>query len=321
MRYPILSQFSLLKDMSDVTRSCPILYHYSMSPFSEKMRLAMGAFDATWRSVDVPAFPPRPDISRFIGGYRRIPVVQIGAQFFCDTRLAYQALFESQIELNSLIADDEELWLWAEAEVFFAVLSAQKPVVAAHFLFRELGVKGLVRFMQDRMRMMREATVTMLSATDASALLERYVKVLSERLETLSFLSGEAPGHLDFSCYHPLWMAKRVNRSYLHQWPASVCGWMSKMEQLGHGVSEPASLPDIEMAIRNDNVDASLWTLPRGWRPEEPVKVAPLDYGLDASSGKLLSMCDERIVIRRETASGHPVYVHFPRAGFSVARI
>ena len=52
----------------------------------------------------------------------------------------------------------------------------------------------------------------------------------------------------------------------------------------------------------------------------ELVTVAPLDYGLDASSGALLSMCDERIVIRRETASGHPVYVHFPRAGFSVAR-
>ena len=305
--------------MNDATSTLPILYHYPMSPFSEKLRLAMGAFDTPWRSVTVPAFPPRPDISQFIGGYRRIPVVQIGAQFFCDTWLAYRALFESQTEPAPLIADGEALRQWAEADVFFAVLGAQKPTVAARFLFRELGVKGLIRFMQDRMRMMREATVTLLSATDASALLKRYVKVLSEHLETAAFLSGSAPSHLDFACYHPLWMAARVSPSDLHQWPASVRGWMSRMEQLGHGRSEPASIIDIEEAIRDDNVDASRWSLPRDWRSGELVTVAPLDYGLDASSGALLSMCDERIVIRRETASAHPVYVHFPRVGFSVA--
>ena len=306
--------------MSDAARTLPILYHYSMSPFSEKLRLAMGAFDTQWRSVTVPAFPPRPDINQFIGGYRRIPVVQIGAQFFCDTRLGYQALFESQTEPAPLDAHGEALWQWAEADVFFAVLSAQKPTVAARFLFHELGVKGLMRFMQDRIRMMREATVTLLSATDASALLKRYVKVLSEHLETTPFLSGVAPGHLDFACYHPLWMAARVSPSDLRQWPANVRGWMGRMEQLGHGLFEPASIVDIEEAIRDDNVDAACWSLPSGWRSGEPVTIAPLDYGLDASSGALLSMCDQRIVIRRKTASGDPVYVHFPREGFFVAR-
>ena len=89
-----------------------------MSPFSEKLRLAMGAFDTQWRSVTVPAFPPRPDINQFIGGYRRIPVLQIGAQFFCDTRLGYRALFERQTEPAPLDVDGEALRQWAEADVF-----------------------------------------------------------------------------------------------------------------------------------------------------------------------------------------------------------
>ena len=300
------------------SKSFPILYHYPMSPFSEKIRVAMGAFDLEWRSVTVPAFPPRPDVSRFIGGYRRIPVVQTGAQFFCDTRLAYQALFGCE---TMLVTDDEDLRLWAETDVLFAALSAQKRIAAARFLARELGVMGLLHFIRDRRRMMREATVNVLSAVDASVLLGRYFEVLSERLGTQSFISGQAPGYLDFCCYHPLWMAERVSSTVSQQWPASVWTWMKKMKKFGHGMSEPASVFDIERTIHEDEVDATLWSVPSGWRSGERVMVAPLDYGLEASSGDLVSMCDERIIIRRQAASGHPIYVHFPVTGFSIVRV
>ena len=45
--------------MTSASNSIPILYHYPMSPFSEKIRATMGVLDAQWRSVTVPAFPPR----------------------------------------------------------------------------------------------------------------------------------------------------------------------------------------------------------------------------------------------------------------------
>lgn len=316
----MLSLLPVLNGMSDVSKSCPILYHYPMSPFSEKIRVAMGAFDTEWRSVNVPAFPPRLDVSQFIGGYRRIPVLQIGAQFFCDTSLAYKALFESETESTGLISDDEDLRQWAETDVFFAVLSGQNPISAARFLTRELGVMGFLHFTRDRIRMMQEATVTVLSAGDALAVLGQYVEVLSERLGMHTFISGEAPGYLDFSCYHPLWMAERVKPSGSRQWPASVCRWMNRMRKLGHGMCEPVSIIEIETTICEDDVDATTWSVPNGWRSGDRVMVAPLDYGSDASSGRLVSMCDERIVIRRQAASGHPIYVHFPCAGFSVMR-
>ncbi|MBR9794520.1 MAG: glutathione S-transferase family protein, partial [Gammaproteobacteria bacterium] len=63
-----------------------------MSPYSEKLRAAMGFSGISWQSVVVPEQPPRALLDGLIGGYRRIPVLQMGAQFYCDTRLAFEAL-------------------------------------------------------------------------------------------------------------------------------------------------------------------------------------------------------------------------------------
>lgn len=307
-------------NVGDSIGCAPILYHYPMSPFSEKLRVAMGASGVLWRSVDVPAFPPRTDLSRFIGGYRRIPVLQIGAHFFCDTRLAYQALFGGKTDPTALAPVDEDLRRWAETEVFFAVLSSQRPMAVVRFLTRELGVKGLLRFMRDRMRMMREASVTVPSRTEAGAVLTRYIAVLSERLVTESFLSGTTPGYLDFCCYHPLWMAERVQRGLRMSWSRDVQGWLKRMEALPHGPSVSATESDVEAAIVAGEIDCTGWSVPSSWTVGESVIVAPLDYGLDASSGELAAMSDERIVLRRKTSSGSLVYAHFPQVGFSATR-
>ena len=64
-----------------------ILHHYPMSPFSEKIRLMFGYADMEWLSVISPESPPRPIVEPLVGGYRRIPVAQSGADIFCDSRL------------------------------------------------------------------------------------------------------------------------------------------------------------------------------------------------------------------------------------------
>ncbi len=60
--------------MSDI-----ILYHYALSPFSEKIRAMLGYTGMSWESVTVREMPPRPQLDQLAGGYRRIPVAQIGA--------------------------------------------------------------------------------------------------------------------------------------------------------------------------------------------------------------------------------------------------
>ena len=69
-----------------------ILHHYDLSPFSEKIRLALGYKGLPWKSVKVEAVPPRPLMDVLTGGYRRVPVLQIGADVYCDTEVIFRAI-------------------------------------------------------------------------------------------------------------------------------------------------------------------------------------------------------------------------------------
>src|SRR6185369_1531695 len=63
-----------------------ILHHYDISPYAEKVRLIMGLKRLAWRSVQIPVVMPKPDLTALTGGYRLTPVLQIGADIYCDTR-------------------------------------------------------------------------------------------------------------------------------------------------------------------------------------------------------------------------------------------
>ena len=64
-----------------------ILHHYPTSPFAEKIRLIFGYKKLAWHSVIIPRIMPKPDLTALTGGYRRTPVMQIGADIYCDTAL------------------------------------------------------------------------------------------------------------------------------------------------------------------------------------------------------------------------------------------
>src|ERR1700739_1338608 len=64
-----------------------ILHHYDNSPFSEKVRLLFGLRGLAWRSVIQPVIMPKPGLTPLTGGYRRIPVLQAGADVYCDTQV------------------------------------------------------------------------------------------------------------------------------------------------------------------------------------------------------------------------------------------
>ena len=69
-----------------------ILHHYPQSPFAEKARLMLGFKGLAWQSVMIPAAMPKPDLTALTGGYRRTPVMQVGADIYCDTALIARLL-------------------------------------------------------------------------------------------------------------------------------------------------------------------------------------------------------------------------------------
>ncbi|KAF9910512.1 hypothetical protein EC991_006329 [Linnemannia zychae] len=69
-----------------------ILHHYSGSPYAEKVVAALRIKGLPWCSVTTSPMPPRPLLEPLTNGYRRIPVMQIGNQIYCDTALILKEL-------------------------------------------------------------------------------------------------------------------------------------------------------------------------------------------------------------------------------------
>src|SRR5260221_8159278 len=69
-----------------------ILHHFDESPFSEKIRIVFGLKGIAWTSVRISRIMPRPDLMPLTGGYRRTPVMQIGADIYCDTQCIIREL-------------------------------------------------------------------------------------------------------------------------------------------------------------------------------------------------------------------------------------
>ena len=64
-----------------------LLHQYDTSPFSEKIRKIFAHKRLAWGAVEQPSIMPKPELVPLTGGYRRIPVLQIGADVYCDTQL------------------------------------------------------------------------------------------------------------------------------------------------------------------------------------------------------------------------------------------
>lgn len=298
----------------------PALFHYPTSPYSEKLRLAMGMTGASWASIEVAPQPPREALHQLLGGYRRIPVLQMGAHFYCDTRLAFESLYAEDPGCTDLTADDETLRDSAEREIFFAVFSVVSPVRVARFLYRRFGVAGVWRFVRDRTRMMRDSKVRVLPPERAREVVQEFIAGLALSLSSRRYLSGVAPGYLDLCCYHPLWMASQIDVGLLSSWPPSVLQWMERINSLGHGERLVGAWERVFFDISQDQ-EVFSGTVTEPYHVGEFVGVAPSDYARDETCGGLVHIDQRRVVIARTLQSGDVVYLHFPRSGLDLRRL
>src|SRR5580704_17025422 len=110
-----------------------ILHHYETSPYAEKVRLGLGLKGLAWASVEIPVIMPKPDLTALTGGYRKTPVLQIGADLYCDSQLIVREL-ERRHPSPSFYpvgrrAADALAW-WAEKTMFSPAVSivfAKRP--------------------------------------------------------------------------------------------------------------------------------------------------------------------------------------------------
>src|ERR1043166_1105700 len=270
-----------------------ILHHYPSSPFSEKVRTAFGIKRRGWRAVEQPIIMPNAELLPLTGGYRKIPVLQLGADIYCDTQIILREL-ERRFPEPTIFPMKNKL---AYGLAFWSDRLFFMPSVAV--VFGEIGHLVPEEFKKDRAAMSGSSFST--EAMQAAAPFARdqwraHADFVAETLaDGREFLGGAKPGAADIHAYMNFWWLK-----------AAVPKVAAAMLE---------EFPRIESWRAGDAVD------PRGLKPGDRVTVAADDYGRDPVAGEILFSDAHEIAILRNDPQVGDIAVHFPRAGFTVTKV
>ncbi len=299
-----------------------ILHHFDISPFAEKIRKVFGVKKAPWRSVLIPATLPKPDLFALTGGYRKTPVLQIGADIYCDTRLIARVidrllpdppLFASGPLVASGLQD------WSDAAFF--------PPGAALSLYENAA------HIPEALRKDREDYFDFLDfkrfevdAPHFRSQLRAIARLIDDQLaDGRAFLHGVAPEWSDVGAYFNIWMARAniPSAAALFRDFTNLAAWRARMDAFGQGGRIEMSADEaiaVARAASPNTVAVSDAVDPSGVRHGEDVIVTPADHGKVPVAGALLCANDDEIVIARRDARAGDVAVHFPRLGFRLER-
>jgi glutathione S-transferase len=301
-----------------------ILHHYPMSPFAEKIRLILGFKGLPWSSVHIPNIMPKPDLTALTGGYRKTPVMQIGADIYCDTSLIAEVIEalspQPMLFPSGMAAASRILAQWADSTLFWTTVAfTMQPAGIAH-MFEGVPPEAIKAFGDDRN--VFRANLPRMRPADASAAFTLYLDRLEEMLGKQKFFFGAAPSIADFSLYHNIWFLERGGpvAKILESYPA-LQAWRTRMSAFGHGTQEKLdSEAAIAIAHGAAPEPAAGHAESHGISIGEKVVVAATDTGIDPIEGVLYAATKDRISIARQDQRAGDVVVHFPRLGFELRR-
>jgi glutathione S-transferase len=305
-----------------------ILHHFETSPFGEKIRLVLGYKQLAWKSVLIPPILPKPDVVALTGGYRRTPVLQVGADIFCDTALICDVLEHVQ-PAPSLYPEPAKglariLAQWADTTLFWTLIAGPKP--AAHMY---AGMPDAAQaFMQDREAMF--GGMVRPRAPDAHAAIKSYLRRLNNLLQDQPWIAGASTSVADFAVYHSLWFTRLrtpAEQDVLLHLP-ELAGWMDRMQAMGHGrreafdagqaiavaaAAEPAGPGSglLQDSVFQDDHGIALGT---------PVSIRAESFGAETTEGTLVAATRTHVSLRRVDKRAGVVHVHFPRIGYVMGR-
>lgn len=298
-----------------------ILHHYDTSPFSEKVRKILAHKNLAWRAVEQPTIMPKPQLVPLTGGYRRIPVLQIGADVYCDSQLIVRVLERLHPEPTLYPGGSEGVChtfsLWADRMFFLSTV----PV-----LFALIGEHIPKAFIEDRSKLMggraNFADVPQ-QAPMAREHCRGHAALLAAQLaDGRPFLLGQHFSLADAASYHPVWFLRSVPGAaeVFNEFPA-LLAWAERVQAMGQGRREDMDPGEALRIARSSTPQAGVpadAAEPNGIAPGMRVAVMPDDYGFDPVAGEVVASSAHEIAVRRNDPDLGEIAVHFPRIGYRV---
>ncbi len=301
-----------------------ILHHYDLSPFSEKVRLAFGLKSLAWRSVVTPIWMPKPDLMPLTGGYRRAPVLQVGADIYCDTLLILREIERrqpsptlypgGQVGLASLLSD------WFDTATF---------VPAASLATSVMGDQLPEEFLTERLSFMDHDFSKSASERDLPLNRTRMNGAMAWLIDMMkdgrAYILGDAVSAADLAAYHTIWFARQHGGATVEAMLplAPLEAWMQRIAGVGHGERVEMTGAEALDVARAATPEAPRFRSddPSGFEPGQLLEVKADDRGRDPVRGELVAADAEELVLAREDARVGTVHLHFPRVGFDAVTV
>lgn len=305
--------------MSDI-----ILHHYPQSPVSEKVRVALGIKKLSWKSVQVRRLPPRDELFALTGGYRRIPVMQIGADIYCDTLCILREL-ERRFPKPTFYPTGAAgmpyaLSRWTDENLFnstvrlaFAPAAGELP--ADLVTDRSRLYLGAGKSFQDEVA----------DLPHLAAQLRAQFSWLEEQLaDGRKFLEGSEPSLDDCYAYYIVWFLRgrwEKGPDFISEFE-KLLAWEERVKDLGHGTASTMT-PD-------EALDIGTQAQPKTPEQADPRDAQGLEPGMDAEvvqdadtgeapvAGVIRAVTRDVISLHRIDRDAGLVCMHFPRVGYRV---
>ena len=303
-----------------------ILHAYPQSPVAEKVRVAFGIKGLAWRSVEIPRLPPKPNLTALTGGYRRTPVVQIGADIYCDSQCIIREL-ERRYPSPSFMptADQGLMWClsrWTDGALFDQTV---RHVLgsAGDSLDKDFAAdRGRLYLGEDWAAELKQANA------DLPHLVAQVRAPLSwldaQLADGRDFLLGPDAAAIDAQFYHVVWFLRgrwSDGPSFLSEF-TNLVRWEDNVRAIGHGTSRQMDPQDaIEQAKLQDPIGATgvAANEPQGLIVGQSVTVIPdVNGGEQPVAGTLRYADAETVTIERTADDVGTICVHFPRSGYRI---
>lgn len=298
-----------------------ILHHYQLSPFAHKIRTLFGYTNMEWQSVITSEMPPRKKLEPLAGKYRKIPVAQIGADIFCDSRTIQTEIArlsnKPELAVENCPPEVEQFLEPTESTLFFALVGGSASFKLQKKVLKSMSLISVFKFFVDRIKLSRTISIDMPRASQMGNVINEHLVNLENMLVN-DFLFGTQPNVGDFGAYHALWFYRDMGEKQRVKKYPNVMSWMDRMKAFGEGTREEITAEQAWEIAKNSEPRVIPEEFTQHEKIGQSVSIAPSDYGQIPTSGKLVGSTPRSWIIERYDDKVGRVNVHFPKIGFDL---
>jgi glutathione S-transferase len=321
----------------------PILFHYPPSIYSHRVLWYLWLRGIEYDECIQPPVMPRPDLASIGVGYRKIPILSIGKDVYCDSRLIISKLEELYSDSSLAPSTPAEAGMRKLFENLSVDGGVFANVVKLMPYWTESGLLQNKAFLDDRQKLSggKRMTKEAMEAGRPDGL--QQIRQVFDLFESTFLADGrdwildtKGPTIADLDAVWPFeWMIvdrymkeclpeQSVNDKIYPKVYAWVRRFMGIIEERKKACAKPTTMDGKAMAdkimslpspgddigfVKNDPLDV---------KSGDEIQVYPSDYGqMGISSGTLIGLSTGEVVIKNNKG----LHLHFPRWNFSIRKV